>query len=184
MSHPAAERLVERCCAAEIVALDSVFFIYHFQDHPDYGPLTTGVLAAVEAGRFRAVGSSLVLTEVLVHPLRCGAEAEAGDYYALLTTFPNLRLVAPGPEVALAAAGLRASEGLRTPDAIHLATALAEKARLFLTNDHRLARQARILCGAGAGDRWQPGGEDQSAAAAHHRAGLEVLLLDLCLERE
>ena len=182
MSHPGADRLVERCREADIVALDSMFFIYHFQDHRDYGPLTTALLAAVEAGKFRAVGSSLLLTEVLVHPLRSGAEAEARDYYALLTTFPNLRLVAPGVEVALMAAGLRASEGLRTPDAIHLATALAEKARLFVTNEHRLARRGPIVREVGTGDRAEPAADDQAAVEAR-RGGLEVVLLDWCLGR-
>jgi predicted nucleic acid-binding protein len=35
---------------------------------------------------------------------------------------------------------LRAAHGLKTPDAIHLATAIEERADLFLTGDANLAR--------------------------------------------
>lgn len=40
---------------------------------------------------------------------------------------------------------IRAQYGFRTPDAIHLATALASNCEVFLTNDHRLDRFSEIL---------------------------------------
>jgi predicted nucleic acid-binding protein len=47
------------------------------------------------------------------------------------------------------AARLRARYGLRTPDAIHLATAVAARAEAFVTTDRRLARvrelEVRVL---------------------------------------
>jgi predicted nucleic acid-binding protein len=45
------------------------------------------------------------------------------------------RLVAPGFEIAREAARLRASYGIRVPDALLLATALLEQAQAFITND-------------------------------------------------
>jgi predicted nucleic acid-binding protein len=42
------------------------------------------------------------------------------------------------------AAGLRARHGLRTPDAIQIATALRHKAETFITNDERLASVKEI----------------------------------------
>jgi predicted nucleic acid-binding protein len=47
-------------------------------------------------------------------------------------------------EVARHAARLRAAYGLRTPDAIHLATAVAAEAAEFVTTDRRLARVKEI----------------------------------------
>jgi predicted nucleic acid-binding protein len=59
--------------------------------------------------------------------------------YFLLTSFPHFELVAPDAPIALRVAGLRAERGLRTPDAIHIATAIERGGTVFLTNDRRLA---------------------------------------------
>jgi predicted nucleic acid-binding protein len=53
----------------------------------------------------------------------------------LLSTFPNLRWVAPNLEIADLAARLRAFHRLRTPDAFHAATALHTQATGLITND-------------------------------------------------
>ena len=78
------------------------------------------------------VTSELSFTEVLVHPLRQKNDEQMERYERLLTEF-----VTPSPvscEVLLTAAKLRAeTPALRTPDAIHVATALLGKASVFLT---------------------------------------------------
>lgn len=137
-----AARLVKDCRAAGLVGLDTMIFIYQVQDHPTYAPLTGALLAATEKGDVRAVASTLALTELLVRPLQEGAETVAGEYYLLLTSFPHLTVAAAGPEVARLAAELRADLGLRTPDALHIATAMHEGAGAFVTNDRRLAGAA------------------------------------------
>jgi len=43
-------------------------------------------------------------------------------------------------EVIERATGLRAGYGFKTPDAIHLASAIEEKADIFLTGDESLVR--------------------------------------------
>ncbi|MDL2321475.1 PIN domain-containing protein [Desulfosarcina sp. OttesenSCG-928-B08] len=47
-------------------------------------------------------------------------------------------------EIAEFAARLRANHGLRTPDAIQVATAILYQADFFLTNDARLTRLEQI----------------------------------------
>jgi predicted nucleic acid-binding protein len=80
------------------------------------------------------VTSELTFTEVLVHPIRNGNQALIEAYNRLLTEF-----VEPHPvvrEVLLLAAKLRAdSPALRTPDAIHVATATFTGAHVFVTGD-------------------------------------------------
>jgi predicted nucleic acid-binding protein len=49
------------------------------------------------------------------------------------------------PEVVASATTLRARYGFKTPDAIHLASAIEEKADLFLTGDSSLARCTEIV---------------------------------------
>ena len=53
----------------------------------------------------------------------------------LLDDFPNLELVPISREILLQAAGLRARQRLRTPDAIQIATGLRAGATLAVSND-------------------------------------------------
>ena len=53
----------------------------------------------------------------------------------LRTLFPNLHWVAPNLEIADLAARLRARHRLRTPDALHAATAVHVRATGLITND-------------------------------------------------
>ena len=53
---------------------------------------------------------------------------------------PHLEIIPLTAEIAADAARLRARYGIRTPDAIHAATALAGGAESFITNDQGLVR--------------------------------------------
>ena len=82
------------------------------------------------------------MTELLAQPYRQSNKEQVNRYYALLTTHPNLLWIAPGLEVADLAAEFRAKYILRTPDAIHAATATHELASGFITNDAVFRRVA------------------------------------------
>ena len=90
-------------------------------------------------GEFQVVTSTLTLTEVLVHPLRSGDVELAQQYRDIILDQENLITVPISIEIAEIAAQLRATQNLRTPDAIQIATALQGGATFFLTNDIRLA---------------------------------------------
>jgi predicted nucleic acid-binding protein len=67
-----------------------------------------------------------------------GREEVAREYLHLLTTYPNLAILAIDvEEVAEIAEELRAKYGVRTPDALQLA-AVQAGATGFITNDRRL----------------------------------------------
>lgn len=53
----------------------------------------------------------------------------------ILSNFPNLKIIPLTIDISIAAARLRAIHGLRTPDAIHIATALESKSSGIITND-------------------------------------------------
>jgi predicted nucleic acid-binding protein len=80
------------------------------------------------------ITSELALTEVLVHPIRQKNQRLIEEYGRLMTSF-----VKPHPvsrEVLYLAAELRAqTASLRTPDAIHVATAVLASAQQFVTGD-------------------------------------------------
>lgn len=75
------------------------------------------------------------MTELLVLPYRDRDERRVDEFYGLLSTYPNLDWIAPTLEVADAAAQIRATYGLRTPDALQAATAAEAKASGLITND-------------------------------------------------
>jgi len=58
----------------------------------------------------------------------------------LLSTYPNLRWIAPDLETADIAAQMRAAYRLRTPDALQAATALRAAATGLITNDPAFSR--------------------------------------------
>ena len=73
-------------------------------------------------------------------PKEIGDEEMRDDYYYALTSFPNLKMRPVDEEVAEAAAEVRARSGLRTPDALQVATCLVEGASAFITNDEWLRK--------------------------------------------
>ncbi len=80
----------------------------------------------------------MTLLEVLVVPLRAGLLQLAERYEALLTRSRHVHLVDIDMGQLRSAAQLRALHGLRTPDALQLAAALAGRCPVFVTNDRRM----------------------------------------------
>ena len=79
--------------------------------------------------------SALTLTEVLPHAVAKGVAQEAQDSFDKKLH----QIVDVSQEIAVSAAHVRATTGLRTPDAIISATATLTKAQLW-TCDARLAK--------------------------------------------
>ncbi len=121
-----------------VVGLDTAPLIYLIEENFIYLPLVRPFFEAVDRGEFRLVTSVLTLTEVLVHPMRRGDHDLADQYRAILLRANNVTTIAVSETIGEEAAQLRARHGLRTPDAIQLATATRSGAAAFLTNDTRL----------------------------------------------
>jgi uncharacterized protein len=117
------------------IGLDTSIFIYHFEDHPLYAPLTRRLLAAVRDGKLHAVTSTVTIMEIAVQPLALGKRAVADEYEVLLLNFPNLDILDVTVAIARRAAEVRALTRLKPADALHVAAALQAGATLFVTND-------------------------------------------------
>jgi predicted nucleic acid-binding protein len=120
------------------VGLDTVVFIYFIEEHPQYLPLIEPLFAAIDAGTVEGVTSSLTFLETLVVPYRVGNVPLGERYEALLTGSRGIRMLDLDRPLLRAAAQLRASLRVRTPDAIQLAAALAARCSAYLTNDREL----------------------------------------------
>jgi predicted nucleic acid-binding protein len=86
------------------------------------------------------VTSTITMLELLVQPYRLYDIDRVNKFYALLSTFPHLEWVAPTLRIADVGAQLRADYNLRTPDALHAATALTNGATGFVSNDSGFRR--------------------------------------------
>lgn len=124
----------------ELVALDTVTLIYFLEKHPVHYPTVRQLFRQIETGRLSAVMASLVFAELLVPAYRGGEVETAERLMRTLSNFPHLQILPLAAEIAADAARLRARYGIRTPDAIHAATALSGGAAGIITNDQGLVR--------------------------------------------
>lgn len=120
------------------IALDTAVFIYFIEEDPRFLPLIDPLFREADQGTRELVTSALTMLEVLVVPYRAGNRLLADRYESLLTRSRGIRLVDLTRGQLRAAAQLRATTGVKTPDALHLVAAIGTGCRTFLTNDRRL----------------------------------------------
>lgn len=120
------------------VALDTSVFIYLIEEEPQFLPHILPLFEEADRGSRVLVTSALTLLEVLVVPYRAGYRQLAERYEQLLTLGRGIRMVEVTRDQLRAAAQLRAATGARTPDALHLVSALSTGCKAFVTNDRRL----------------------------------------------
>ena len=117
------------------VYVETPTLIYTVERHPLYGPLLDSFWRAASAGKITPISSELIITEALVMPIR-NRDTRLQDAYESALFQSDLNLLPLTQDVLREAARLRADiPGLRTPDALHAATALIAGCTLFLTND-------------------------------------------------
>ena len=117
------------------IALDTSIFIYQLESNLRYATLTDTIFRWIEQPEHAAVTSTITMTELLVQPYRDFGQQRVDEFYALLSTYPNLEWLTPNLEVADIAARIRATHRLRTPNALQAATAIHARATGLVTND-------------------------------------------------
>ena len=117
------------------VGLDTAPLIYFIEEHPAYLRIVDPFFEAMGRGDIQVVTSTLTLAEVLIHPYKRGDRSLVRQYSLMLLDTENLETLPVSPEIADQAARIRALYGVKIPDSIQLAAALAANATAFLTND-------------------------------------------------
>ena len=127
--------------------LDANLYIYVFEGIETYRTRMAGLLAAIDRQDASVVASELLFTELLPRPMKDGRQDLVERYLELFRSTPRIHLAPVDRQVILCSVQLRADFGLRSMDALHLATALVHDCETFVTNDQRLARvdRPRIL---------------------------------------
>jgi predicted nucleic acid-binding protein len=122
------------------IYLDSMVYIYELAQREPYYSLTHHLFQSIETGHHTAVSSCLVFTEMMVNVFRKEQEMVAEDMKMLFLSYPHLQIVNVNPSISILAARLRAHYHLKTPDALHLATAFVHGIKTFVTNDQELKK--------------------------------------------
>jgi predicted nucleic acid-binding protein len=127
------------------ICLDTVVFVYFLEKHPNYFRTSKELFTRIEAGQITAVMSALVFAELLVPLYRDNDSKRADTLIHLLSNFPNLQVMPVTQDISVEAARLRANYGIRTPDAIHAATALKGGAGSIVTNDKNFLKLSELI---------------------------------------
>ncbi|HUM01420.1 MAG TPA: PIN domain-containing protein [Thermoanaerobaculia bacterium] len=127
-----------------LAAVDSSPWIVWVEADPALLAVVEPLFEEIELGRVHAVSSTIVLLEVLTGAFRRGNDLLARRFEEVFGETRGVALLPVTREIAREAARLRAAHGLRTPDSIHVATAIVAGAAEFVTMDRRLARVKEI----------------------------------------
>ena len=125
------------------IYLDTSAFIYSVERVEPYYSLLEPMWLQAQNGRFIIAGSDVTLLETLIRPLRYG-DAFLESMFRDLFDASEVRLIPVTRPVWEQAARLRASTGLKTPDALHVAAAQYAGCTLFVANDRDFRRIADL----------------------------------------
>lgn len=119
-----------------LVYIDANILIYTIERVAPYAQMLDPFWQRLAAQQSYAITSELTALETLVGPMRSGDATLEALFRRILFRSPNLRLAPVTMGVIERATQLRARiPGLKTPDALHAATALERGAANFITND-------------------------------------------------
>lgn len=125
------------------VYLDTAPIIYSVEEHESYWIVLEPLWAFLKNGEIEVVTSELSMLETLVLPLR-NEDVDLINAYETLLTASQIELIPITVLVLRTAAKLRAEQNLKTPDAIHAATALLSNCDYLVSNDTGLSRLTAI----------------------------------------
>jgi len=120
-----------------LVLLDAAPIIYHLESHPQYAARFQPLFDRQAAGEIAFAVATMTIAEVLAGPLRAGDETLVRRYRAVMESW---EVVALSTDVAESAARFRVSLGLKLPDAVQLASAIAIGADALVTHDRDFSR--------------------------------------------
>jgi len=122
-----------------LIFLDTSPIIYAVEKIKPYAELLQPLWQLAVSRKIQLIGSELLILETLVKPFESGDQELIAAFRNLLTS-KEMLLLPITSEILESAAQLRANYGLKTPDAIHAATAQLAQCDLFITNDKSFQR--------------------------------------------
>lgn len=138
--------LIDSVTRSSIVAIDTNIFILAI-DHPGaVGEKASVLLEHIKEVTPKVFVSVLTIEEFFIKVYKEKREKDTAKLLDFISMGGLATLVDLNRDIALLAAKIRASfVSIRAPDAIHLATAIESKAKIFVTTDRRLPRKINGL---------------------------------------
>ena len=120
-----------------LILVDSAPIIYTLEARSPFADRYVRLFERHAKGEVELAVTTVSLAEVLCGPLKAGEEALARRFRKTLESW---RLVELDADIAESAARMRGMYGLKLPDAIQLASALAINADALVTHDRDFSR--------------------------------------------
>jgi len=128
------------------VALDTNIFICALNKRDSRHEESLQMLEQIKEKGIKASISVLVLEEFFIRVYKQNQEQKITALLDFITIEGVVTILDVSQQLALQAASLRAKHpSLRTPDAIHLASAISAGANIFITVDKRIPRKIENL---------------------------------------
>lgn len=124
------------------IGLDTNVLIYYIEEHPVFLKKVEPLIDKIVEGKATGITSYVTLLELLVKPIREERFDLVEQYRTILMA--QLEMVPLDESVSLKAAQLRAEYGLKTPDAIQLASVIHKNGDVFITNDRGMENVKEI----------------------------------------
>ncbi|MEZ4667866.1 MAG: PIN domain-containing protein [Anaerolineae bacterium] len=137
-------KISQALAGVQVLGVDTSPFIYLVEKHPVYEGRVVSIFQEVNSGAIQAVTSMLTLTEVLTMPLAKKQPHYVREYREMLLNTQSIVAVKIDQQIAERAAELRARYGLKTPDAMQVATCLEMNCDALVTNDLGLKRVSEL----------------------------------------
>ncbi len=129
--------------SGKVVGIDTSPLIY-FIEGEKFSSIVNPIFELIDKGECEGITSTITLLEVLVLPYKLDRRDLVNKYYEILLNSKNMHIYPVYSEIAIEAAKLRAKYGIRTPDAIQIATSIYAGAGVFITNDKRLKKVKEV----------------------------------------
>ena len=124
------------------VYFDTNIFIYLLEGNVEYASQINTIYTALQNREMTACSSELLFTEILPPIVKQNNAA-----FEIVKGFINENFFQMMPlteDICILAGFLRSDFPMKTPDALHVATALEQNCDVFLTNDRRIKAPKEI----------------------------------------
>lgn len=131
------------------IALDSMIFIYYFEEHKKYADYCEIIFESLNKGKNIGTTSLLTYLEIINLPTKQKDHHLINEYENVIRHYPNLFTQNLNFEILNDTSRLIADNDIHTLDAIQIATAKYFGAAVFLTNDKGLKKvgsELKIVC--------------------------------------
>lgn len=122
------------------IYFDSAPIIYYTEDRIPFADIIEKLMRHIIQNNIQIITSVISVSECLTKPIRENDTKLITIYERFFEQTQNMNVVDISFSIARKSADLRAQYGLRTPDALHIATAIISGCQAFLTNDIALKR--------------------------------------------